>query len=226
MPRFTTSPRIVRALKAWCSAVLVVGLAWLVWPASLGGEVTFVMVSGTSMEPRMHTGDLVLVRERDGYEVGEGSIVIHRIVGGDADTGFVTQGDNRDRPDTWHPTGADVVGERHVFVAGAGNWLARLRNPLPLAYLAGAMTLVAMLLPTKKERDARKRVEHAPEPASAQAEAVVRAPAAPVPPTNASTPPPSGRPVRVRSVAPVATLGALLLLSTRLPRGRGLRRLP
>jgi signal peptidase len=175
-------PRLVNVLRSWASSVLLAGLAWLVWPTSLGGEATFLMVSGTSMEPGMHTGDLALVRERDvdeygigdvvGFRVpaghaGEGSVVIHRIVGGDASNGFETQGDNRDLPDTWRPTADDIVGERYVLVPGAGTWLARLRNPLPLAYLAGAMTLVAMLLPTRQDRKRRREGDAAVDPAPA-----------------------------------------------------------
>jgi signal peptidase I len=173
-------PRFVRALRSATTLVLMVGIGWLVWPAALGGQVSYLMVSGTSMEPGMHTGDLAVVRERTDYEIGDivgfrvpegevgaGSIVIHRIVGGDPVTGFETQGDNRPRSDVWRPTAGDVVGERVVLVPGVGTWVARLRNPLPLAYLAGAMTLVAMLLPTRRDRERRRAVDAAVAPAPA-----------------------------------------------------------
>ena len=93
----------------WVQVALVLGVAALLWPSALGGKVDYVMVSGTSMEPGLQNGDLVIVRDTDDYEdgdaiayriaegeVGEGAIVIHRITGGDGEAGFTTQGDNRD----------------------------------------------------------------------------------------------------------------------------------
>jgi len=135
----------------------VAGLAVLFWPSSLGGHVSYVMVSGESMEPGLHSGDLVLVRTLDSYErgdtvafrvpdgqPGEGATVIHRIVGNDA-TGYVTQGDNRDDRDLWRPTDGDVVGKQWIRVPGAGRLMAALRAPLPLASLAAGMTLITLL---------------------------------------------------------------------------------
>ena len=43
------------------TALLVI-LAILVWPTSLGGCTTMTVVSGHSMEPTFHTGDLVVAR--------------------------------------------------------------------------------------------------------------------------------------------------------------------
>jgi signal peptidase I len=151
-----------RLLRSWASALLFAGVCALVWPASLGGQVEYVMVAGESMEPGLHTGDLVVVRESDDLEigdtvafrvpdgeVGEGAVVIHRIVGGGGD-GWQTQGDNRDLPDPWTPTDADVVGERWVMVPGLGNAFAKLRNPLPLGILAGGITFALLALPPKR----------------------------------------------------------------------------
>lgn len=145
------SSGFLKLLRTAAQVVLLLGIAVLLWPATLGGKVHYVMVSGTSMEPHMHTGDLVLVREQDHYgvgdavayripagETGEGSVVIHRITGGDAEVGFETQGDNRDRADVWRPTAADVLGKRQLLVGRAGTAVGQLRNPVPLALLAGA----------------------------------------------------------------------------------------
>src|SRR4051794_6818652 len=73
----------------------VAALLWFCLPQALGGRAGWVLVSGTSMLPRFHTGDLVLVERRSSYHVGEvvayhipqatvgaGNVVIHRIVGG------------------------------------------------------------------------------------------------------------------------------------------------
>ena len=63
------------------------------------------------MEPRYHTGDLVLVERRHSYHPGHyiayrvpkgdpmaGAQVIHRIIGGDARHGFVVRGEIAVRP--------------------------------------------------------------------------------------------------------------------------------
>lgn len=154
--------RRLRMLRSWASAVLVLGICALLWPSSLGGDVDYVLVSGTSMEPGLHTGDLVVVRQTADHQVGDtvafripegevgaGSVVIHRITGGDRD-GWRTQGDNRDLADPWSPTDADVVGERWMMVPGLGAAFARLRDPLPLGILAATITFALLALPPKR----------------------------------------------------------------------------
>src|SRR5438477_6166831 len=87
---------------------LLAVLLWFCLPQSLGGRAGWVLVSGTSMLPHLHTGDLVLVEHESSYHVGEviayrvpkgqvgaGHVVIHRIVGGNGRTGWRTKGDNR-----------------------------------------------------------------------------------------------------------------------------------
>ena len=117
----------------------VVFWAMFLRPQSLGGPAAYVLVSGKSMEPRYHTGDLVLVERQSHYHVGEviayrvpkgdpmaGSQVIHRIIGGDAQHGFVVQGDNRTAPDVWRPKHG-----RHRRRENAAAPGRRLRAPVP-----------------------------------------------------------------------------------------------
>ena len=153
----------IRVLRGWAQLVLVVGIAALLWPSSLGGKVDYVMVSGSSMEPGLHTGDLVLVRQGESYDegdaiayripegqVGAGAVVIHRVIGGDGENGYVTQGDNRDEADDWRPTDGDVLGSRWALVPGAGSGIARLRTPLPLAVLAAMLSFFVLAAPPKR----------------------------------------------------------------------------
>jgi signal peptidase len=134
------------------------------WPQSLGGRVAYVQVSGHSMEPEYHTGDLVVVMRHPSYargdviayhiphgEVGEGVIVVHRIIGGNAHKGFVTQGDNRTAPDPWHPRPRDVVGTPIFSVAGAGHWLGDLHSPFGLAAIAGLLGAFVSVVVTKPD---------------------------------------------------------------------------
>jgi signal peptidase I len=136
-------------------------VAWLLilGPTAIGGPATYVWVSGISMEPTLETGDLVIVRRADGYaegdivafrvpqgEPGAGSLVIHRIVGGSAGTGFITQGDNKRRPDSWRPTPEDIVGSSWLVVPGAGFVVTWLREPSVFAALAAALTVFSLML--------------------------------------------------------------------------------
>src|SRR5436190_24342339 len=143
-----------RANKAlWVATVLLALLFWAQYlrPESLGGNAGYVLVSGQSMEPRYHTGDLVLVERRQSYRPGQviayrvpkgdpmaGAQVIHRIIGGDAEHGFVVRGDNRTAPDVWRPKPRDIVGAKALRLPNAIVVLQYLRSPLFLGILAAA----------------------------------------------------------------------------------------
>jgi signal peptidase len=151
--------RAFRIARRAASATLVLAIvgAWSHWvmPQRLGGRAGWVLVSGKSMLPRYHAGDLVLVERASSYHVGQviayrvpkgdpmaGLEVIHRIVGGDAARGFVTQGDNRTAPDTWRPKPADVVGAKLLRIPDGVLAIAILRSPLMLALLAASFVFV------------------------------------------------------------------------------------
>ena len=156
-------------LSVVLAAVAFAGWFVVLRPHSLGGPATYVMVSGRSMKPALHGGDLVVIRKQDTYasgdvvafRVGKG-IVIHRIVGGSAEGGFVTQGDNMTAPDPWKPTGEEILGEMWVHVPGAGRLLGYLRAPLPLATLAGWLTLVLVAVGGQKTKRRDKTPPVAP----------------------------------------------------------------
>jgi signal peptidase I len=164
------SPRFARVRTAFERTSKVAGIAvavlvCLFWaqylrPQSFGGRAAYVLVSGQSMLPRYHTGDLVLVEKQPSYHVGQliayrvpkgdamaGAQVIHRIVGGDAQHGFVVQGDNRSAPDVWRPKAGDVVGAKALRIPNAVLILQFLRSPLFLALLAACFVFVRVLVP-------------------------------------------------------------------------------
>lgn len=148
--------------------LLVLAVAWfaLLRPTFLGGDISYVMVSGLSMEPTLQDGDLVLARQKSAYHVGdlvafhvpegergEGALVIHRITGGSAQDGFRTQGDNNEWLDPWRLAPDDIAGEEWLSVPGAGPWLERLRAPVLLAGLAsGVGVFLVMIAGQKKMR--------------------------------------------------------------------------
>ncbi len=162
-----------RLERAWSivSVLLVIGVCvfWALFlrPQSLGGPAGYVLVSGHSMLPRYHTGDLVLVEHKSSYHVGEviayrvpkgdpmqGAQVIHRIIGGNATQGFVVQGDNRTAPDTWRPKPVDIVGTKALRIPNAVVVLQFLRSPVLLGLLAASFVFVNLLLGGKKQESA------------------------------------------------------------------------
>jgi signal peptidase len=172
------APQVVDVSRAWLrrlypviSGVLVVSVV-LFWalvlrPQALGGPAGYVLVSGHSMLPRYHTGDLVLVEKSSGYHVGQviayrvpkgdpvaGAQVIHRIIGGDGVHGFLVQGDNRTAPDVWRPKNGDIVGAKALRIPNAVLLLQFLRSPVLLALLAACFVFVRVLGRTDGEAEA------------------------------------------------------------------------
>jgi signal peptidase I len=158
-PQRRSAPSRARRLASGLLlVVLVAAWAWFLLPQSLGGRASWVLVSGKSMLPRYHTGDLVLVRKQSTYHVGEviayrvpkgdpmaGLQVIHRIVGGDAVHGFVVEGDNRTAPDSWRPTPEDIVGAKLLRIPYGSIVIESLRSPLMLGMLAASFAFVYVL---------------------------------------------------------------------------------
>lgn len=146
--------RDLRWAERLATAVLLMALGVLIWPASLGGWATYVVVNGNSMQPAYATGDLVVLREQSTYEVGQvaafavpdsNARIIHRITGGDA-TGYTFQGDNRTSADQWRPAATDVLGRQVLHVPGAGRWLAFLRQPVVLGGLFASIVVTSILM--------------------------------------------------------------------------------
>ncbi len=121
-------------------------------PAQVGGATSYAVIVGSSMEPSLTRGDLVLVRPQARYEPGDvvlyedpqlGSKVMHRIARVDGDR-YVLKGDNNDYLDSAQPTADQVVGALWVTVPGAGRITTWLREPLHAALLVGIATLLAL----------------------------------------------------------------------------------
>jgi signal peptidase len=119
--------------------VVVAVCFYLLWPSTLGGASTFVIVAGHSMEPTYVSGDLVVARKGvpaigdvvvyvpDGYPRAR---VVHQIVGGDGVTGWDVKGVNNSWHDPWTPTNAQVLGIVHTRIADAGVVTSILLSPL------------------------------------------------------------------------------------------------
>lgn len=149
-----------RRVVSWVPAALVVAVAAFLWPATWGGGTTLVVVAGESMEPTYASGDLVVARA-GAAEVGDVVVyrpdgvdgyVVHRIVGGDATTGWTTRGDNNGWDDVWHPTGDDVAGVVRWHVPGLGAVTPVLGSPT--TWLALALVVAGWLLWPGRDRPA------------------------------------------------------------------------
>lgn len=210
----TRRPETARGLRSGLRVLSTVGLvaaigvwALLLRPQFLGGPAAYVMVSGMSMEPTLHNGDLVVAHRRDTYRVGDvvlyrvpkgdagaGSMIIHRIVGGSEPAGWIVQGDNKDVPDLWRPMNRDVVGVMRASVPGAGTVLAHLLSPFALASLSTLLTaflgLPGAAVKRVEDRGTRRRPSEQPE--SPSVPATVLALTVSPPPTARSSPTPDG----------------------------------
>jgi signal peptidase I len=145
---------MARALKLTLSFIGFIGLA-LAWylfaPTQIGGQASYVTIRGVSMQPLIHKGDLVILKKRSHYDVGDivayrstdiHQVVLHRIVGRDGQR-YIMRGDNTTGPDRQRPVFSDFVGERWIQLDGMGTWLGRAREPKSAALLAGLAVLLA-----------------------------------------------------------------------------------
>lgn len=173
-------PRSVRILVTVEAVVLALVAAFLILGRAgfVGGPFSYVVVSGHSMEPGLHTGDVVVLKRGPGYRRGEvigykvpkggpgaGLIVIHRIIGGGPRDGYIMKGDNKTGPDPWRPQPSNVVGREILTVPEIGLWIAYLRTPLGIAALAGLITLSIALGGSSRDRRSPEPV-NAPTPVS------------------------------------------------------------
>jgi signal peptidase I len=156
--------------------VLAVGSLALVWftvgPRGLGGGVDYVVVArGTSMQPTLEVGDLVVTKPAPDYKVGDiiavrevdGPIIVHRIIAIDED-GFRTRGDGNDFTDPDPVASEQVLGRMALRVPAVGRWMGALgRGGLMGVIVALLVFLVGLgyLRETQPKRE-RVRPERSP----------------------------------------------------------------
>jgi signal peptidase I len=121
--------------------------------AILTGRVGYVVTDGISMEPLYHTGDLVVVAHASSYHVGEivayhgdldgHLVVLHRIVGGNATSGFDMKGDNNHSIDPIHPKASQVIGRAILHIPKVG---ILMKSPELRALIALVIVVVLLSL--------------------------------------------------------------------------------
>ncbi len=120
-----------------------------------------VVLSG-SMEPELGVNDVIIVRERDSYEVNDivvyqsgSTLIVHRIIAKDGET-IVTQGDANNAAD--EPIDVRVVkGEVVAHIPAAGVVVNALKTPVGiLIVLVAAFALTELSFRKEKDRDAQE----------------------------------------------------------------------
>ena len=154
---------------AMINLVLFAGLAaiWIAFaPTMVGGQSSYVVVNGNSMEPGFHMGDLVIVRAASTYHVGDivtyrngelNAFVIHRIIAVEQDH-YVFKGDNNSWIDTYRPTRAELIGKLWIHMPKLGKAMEWLRYPIHMGLTTGLLggILMAGIMIKPKQHGKRK----------------------------------------------------------------------
>jgi len=128
-------------------------------PIQFGGQTSYVIVAGASMEPTLFRGDLVLVRERNHYDVGEVVTyldprvgpIIHRIVK-EQDGHYVLKGDNNDWLDPHKPQNSEIIGSYWLHFPNLGKIIGQANEPALMAIAAFLLVLMIMKTGSKKTK--------------------------------------------------------------------------
>lgn len=133
-------------------------------PRAIGGPLSVVIVDGTSMQPKYHTGDVVILHRQSSYHLGEiaavkvdGGQVIHQLVAGNAQDGWHTKGINRKTPDSWTIPNSHVLGTPWIFLPGAGRWTTWVKTAEGTGLVFGLLCFGAAALPSKRRRSVRRQ---------------------------------------------------------------------
>lgn len=147
--------------------LLLVGVvAWVLWPASLGGSTHIIVVQGHSMEPVFHLGDAIIVKENHDPKIGDiivfhvpegepgaGSLVVHRIIEFRGDGTIMTRGDNRRTADPFRIRQEDIVGTPAWTLPHVGRMIGLASTPWVVALSIGLVSLLVLLPGGKKDEE-------------------------------------------------------------------------
>jgi signal peptidase I len=186
--------RVSKYVRAAAIVAALVPAWFFLAPPQLGGSTSYVVITGNSMEPLLHSDDLVLVRDDAYYEVGDVAayqseelhrLVLHRIVEREEGS-FVFQGDNNDFLDPERPGDDEVQGALWATIPNAGIAIRFMQGPIGIAI--AAVVIMALLgvfsVKRRRKRTGRHSVKRKGEPAPAARPR--RSPPPPPPPRSAS----------------------------------------
>ncbi len=143
--------------------ILFVVTAWVICiPAQFGGNLNYVVITGNSMEPLFHAGDLVVTNNDPNYAVGDIVVythpevgkIIHRIIRREGER-FVLQGDNNTWVDAYQPVREEIIGKYWFSIPKVGTIFLKLRQPWLFTLFSGASAMilgVSMVKTPQKEK--------------------------------------------------------------------------
>jgi signal peptidase I len=162
-------------------ALVLAAIIWVLFaPVRLGGQNEYIIINGNSMEPAIKTGDLIILRKADAYQVGDAvayrspsmkNVVFHRIIGMELDH-YIFQGDHNDWVDSYKPTFSELAGKQWIYIPNAGKVVEWVRKPLfagLLVAVCGGIILGFLLKKSKK-----KKIDVAVDPISRFKERIVK----------------------------------------------------
>ncbi len=155
--------RISQSVSTACILVLVAVL-WIAFaPTQFGGQTSYVMVAGASMNPVLQEDDLVIARDVPRYEVGDIVTynhpkigpVIHRII--QRENGrYVFRGDNNDWVDDYKPSKDELIGKYWLHLPGAARFLEGLRSSVGLAIASILVAVIFLVTIQSKKKGSPK----------------------------------------------------------------------
>lgn len=122
-------------LSAICIVLVLTG--WIIFaPSGIGGQTTYIILVGNSMEPDFKYGDLVLVRNASKFFVGDivtynqpdVGTILHRIVRIENGS-YILKGDNNSWEDTYEPSEQEIIGKLWIHIPTVGKFFQLLRTP-------------------------------------------------------------------------------------------------
>jgi signal peptidase I len=155
--------------------LVLMAVAWLLFvPTQFGGQASYVVIAGNSMEPLFHQGDLVILRRATAYQVGdivtyrhpEIGPVIHRIVAQEGNR-YIFKGDHNTWDDAYRPTQSDFMGKFWLHLPSVGRLIEPLRTPWAMALLASGSAVIVLLSATSRQSRPKDR-QHGRKPAKEQ----------------------------------------------------------
>lgn len=140
-------------------------------PPEIFGYSQLVVTSG-SMEPEFSAGDVILIKAKDSYELGDvvtfrdnaGQLVTHRLVGR-TEGMFVTQGDANNVEDDDLLAPGNIVGGLVTYIPAVGRLLLFLRTPFGLLLLVAVGILLIELPALAGALGKKRKGRHANEEA-------------------------------------------------------------